>query len=58
MQCLYTEDIIGNNKIIFYDKSKNFVIKTYKKKNDEYNQDIFNETIMSKNKIIFIILIL
>ena len=38
--------------IIIYDKSKNFVIKTYKKKNNiNFLSNIFNETIMSKNMI-------
>ena len=53
MQGLYIQN---NYPIIFYDKSKNFVIETYKKKNDfNFFSRIFNETIMSKNIFLFII---
>ena len=46
-------NISDNCPIIIYDKSKNFVIKTYKKKNNiNFFPSIFNEAIMSK-KIIF-----
>ena len=40
----------NNNQIIFYDKTRNFVIQTYKMTNDYENlANIFNQTIMSKN---------
>ena len=47
LNSIYMND---NCPIIIYDKSKNFVIKTYKKKNNSL-PNIFNETIMSKNII-------
>ena len=50
---LNSKNMNDNCPIIIYDKSKNFVIKTYKKKNNiNFLPNMFNEAIMSK-KIIF-----
>ena len=46
MMNLYTQE---NRKITFYDKSHNFIIETYKKKNINENiSNMLNETVMSK----------
>ena len=50
MQYYHTEESRGNNHIIIYDKSRNFVIKTYKKEKNEIYDDIFNETLISKKR--------
>ena len=55
MQNFNMED---NNHIQFYDKTRNFVIQTYKKTNDYENySNIFNQTIMGKIYSLFIIII-
>ena len=49
LSSIYMND---SSPIIIYDKSKNFVIQTYKKKNNiNFFPNIINETIMSKNNI-------
>ena len=46
MENIYMEE---NNKFIFYNKSNNFAIQTFRKNNNkELSLNIFNETIMSK----------
>ena len=43
--------------ITFYDKRNNFIIQTYKKINEYENYPyIFNQTIMSKNYLLFIVI--
>ena len=47
---LSSKNMNDNCPIIIHDKSKNYVIKTYKKKNYlNFLQNIYNETIMSKH---------
>ena len=44
------------NHIIFFDKTRNYVIQTYKKTNDYENYSaLFNETIIRKNDSLFIL---
>ena len=53
MQNFYMGD---NNHIIFYNKTRNFVIQTYKITNDYENfSNIFYQAIMSKKYSLFII---
>ena len=55
MQSNYMETTREISHIIIYDKSRNFVIETFKKKNNEFYIDKFNETVISKkNKLYFI----